>query len=262
MRIISLTTDRRSDDFFLGRVKGEIAKSCPSARVIDLAHNLPPFNISYASFILKQSWKNFPDGTIHLIGVDSEGSKKRKHLIVEAHKQYFICADTGIISLIFTENEISNIYQPKEKNLNEQPALIIFVHLARDIIINEDLSTFLQPAGPIKKKLRTGPMYEESLILGKIIYTDSYNNAICNITKELFEEVGNGRPFIIYAGSMKDKITRISKGHIDVPQGEILALFNSMGLLELSINRGRIMHFLNLKLYIEIRILFYDNKNS
>ena len=262
MRIITLTTDRRSDDFFLGRVKGELAKICPTARVIDLAHNLPAFDISYAAFILKQSWRNFPEGTIHLIGVDSEEGPHQKHLIIRAHNQYFICADTGIISLIFSDSEISEIYQPFSSYLAEQPALIRFILLAGDIITKDDFSIFSEPSGKIKKKLSTGPMYEESLILGKIIYTDSYNNAVCNITKELFEEVGRKRPFIIYAGSLKNKIAKISKRHIDVAHGEILALFNSMGLLELSINKGRIMHFLNLKLYNEIRILFYDNKNS
>ncbi|MEA2042375.1 MAG: SAM-dependent chlorinase/fluorinase [Bacteroidota bacterium] len=262
MQVISLTTDRKSGDFFIGRVKGEILKSCPSAAVVDLAHDIPTFDISYAAFTIKHSRKNFPEGSIHLIGVDCEEGPKQRHIVVHAHNQYFICADTGIIYLIFAKEEITNIYEPIEPNPADQPAMIRFVHLAKEISQNKDLNSFLKPVEKTKLKLGTSPMYDDSLIIGKIIYVDSYDNAICNISKELFDDVGQGRRVKIYAGSSSNIIRGISKTHLDKQHGEIVALFNSLNLLEISINKGKLMSLLGLKLYNDIRIEFYDNPNS
>jgi S-adenosylmethionine hydrolase len=262
MSIISLTTDRRSDDFFVGRVKGEIAKLCPSAHVIDLAHNLPHFNIDYASFIIRNSYANFPAGTIHLIGIDSEEGPGQSHLIAKAFDQYFICADNGIISLIFDGHEITEIYQPISSEKERLPAMLRFVLLAQKIINSQPSEQFLKPVAQYKKKLSSRPVQEESLLLGRIIYIDSYQNAITNISRSLFEESRRGRKFIIYAGSMSNKIYSINKTHLESQHGELLAIFNSMDLLEISINKGAVMSLLNLKLYTEIRIEFSQPKTK
>jgi len=262
MSVITLTTDRRSDDFFVGRVKGEIAKLCPSTHVIDLAHNLPHFNIDYASFIIRNSYKNFPDGTIHFIGIDSEEGPGQRHLIAKAFDQYFICADNGIISLIFEAHEVSELYQPISSENEGLPAMLRFVLLAQKIINAVPSEEFLKPAPNYKKKLSSRPVQEEALLLGKIIYVDSYQNAITNIDRSLFEESRKGRNFIIYAGSMSNKIHAINQTHLESQHGELLAIFNSMDLLEISINKGAVMRLLNLKLYTEIRIEFFVPKTK
>ena len=101
MSIITLTSDRKVEDFFLGRVKGQIMKDCPGAVIIDITHGIEPFNVTKTGFILKHSYKHFPEKTIHLIGVDSEKSSTQEHLLAEYENQYFICSDNGILGLIF-----------------------------------------------------------------------------------------------------------------------------------------------------------------
>lgn len=259
MNIISLTTDRRSDDFFLGRVKGEIARICPSARVIDLAHNLPAFDTAYASFIIKHSYKNFPDNTLHLIGVDSEEGPGQSHLVVKAHDQYFICADNGIISLIFSGEELPEIYSPlNTNNETKLPAMIRFAHLAQKIISEQPFDSFMKPVDDYVKRLNSSAVEDSNLLTGKIIYVDSYHNAITNIEKRQFEQAQNNRSFTVFAGNMRNKIFRISNTHVETQHGQLLAHFNSLGLLEISINKGRVMTLLNLSLYDEVRVEFSD----
>lgn len=260
MNVITLTSDRISDDFYIGRVKGEIARICPEAHIIDLAHNIPVFNTVYASFIVKHSFANFPDETIHLIGVDSEEGPGQAHLVVRAYNQYFVCADNGLISLIFEPHEISGVYTPTFENETNQPAMIRFTHIAQKLISNRNLLEYLRPLEYYTKKLNSTAVEEEDLLLGKIIYVDSYNNAVTNISKSLFENTQKGRRFVIYAGNMRNKIRRINQTHLDSQHGQLLAMFNSMNLLEIAINKGPVMKTLNLRLYDEIRIEFINSR--
>lgn len=262
MGVISLISDRRSDDFFIGRVKGQVAKTCPEAHLVDLAHNLPHFNTEYASFVIKHSYNNFPENTVHLIGIDCESGPRRDHLVVKAAGQYFVCADNGILSMVFADDEIEEIYKKPYDESNKNPALLQFTDIAKTIIRNESKDKYLVPAEDFTRKLRSNPVQEESLILGKIIYTDSYQNAVTNIDKDLFEETRHGRNFVIYAGNTSNKIRRINNTHIESEHGDLLAMFNSMGLLELSINKEPLMRLLNLRLYSEIRIEFSESEEK
>ena len=72
MPIITLTTDWQSTDFYAGAIKGKILSLCPSANIIDISNNIQTFNFVQAAFIIKNSYKNFPEGTIHIICINSE----------------------------------------------------------------------------------------------------------------------------------------------------------------------------------------------
>ena len=96
----------------------------------------------------------------------------------------------------------------------------------------------------------------ESVIAGSVIYIDSYQNAITNISRELFEKIGKGRPFEILVQSYHYKINRINKTYNETSDGELLAIFNSVGLLEIAINRGKVAELLNIGLHSNIRVKF------
>ena len=72
MPIITLTTDFGTKDHFVGSIKGAIYSELLDARIVDISHQITPFNITETAYILKNAYQNFPDGTIHIIGVDSE----------------------------------------------------------------------------------------------------------------------------------------------------------------------------------------------
>ncbi len=264
MPVITLISDRNTDDFFLGRLKGQLLRNCTNLNIVDLAHNIGHHSISKAAFILKNSYRNFPDGTVHLIGVDSECSENRTHLIAKVRDQYFIAADNGLFSLVFEHDDFETIIKVHDcdNGTLKTPALFVFGKIACEIINGTDPEKLGKLTKDIKQMLSLSPSYGEDYILGNMIYTDSYSNAVSNITFDLFNEIARGRPYRILAGSSGYVIKKISYSYQDVDPGELLAVFNSLGLLEVAMNKGQISKLLSFNNNTKIRVEFYDSKNS
>jgi S-adenosylmethionine hydrolase len=104
------------------------------------------------------------------------------------------------------------------------------------------------------------PTIDESVINGSVIYIDSYKNAFTNINRELFDQIGKGRPFDIFVQSNHNRINRLNKRYGESSLGEMLALFNSIGLLEIAINGGNAADLLNLSINSSVRIKFKEAK--
>ena len=100
MPIITLTSDWGVKDHYIGAVKGAILSRIPDVTIVDISHSIPAFNIEHAAFVLKNCFRNYPEGTVHIIGVNTEESDKNPHVIVKADGHFFIGADTGIFSMI------------------------------------------------------------------------------------------------------------------------------------------------------------------
>ena len=81
MAIITLTTDFGHKDHFVGAIKGTILSNLPEASVVDISHSISPFNIQECAYILKNAYRSFPAGTVHIVGVDSEQSEENQHIV-------------------------------------------------------------------------------------------------------------------------------------------------------------------------------------
>jgi hypothetical protein len=101
--IITLTTDFGQKDHFVGAVKGAIYSELVAVNVVDISHNISPFNIQEAAYIIQNAYRSFPKGSVHIIGIDSELTPENKHIAVKLDDHYFVCADNGIISMISAE---------------------------------------------------------------------------------------------------------------------------------------------------------------
>ena len=90
MAIITLTTDFGQKDYFAAAVKGAVYSELDDVRIVDISHCISPFHISEASYIIKNAYKSFPKGSIHIIGIDSELTPENKHLAVLLDDHYFL----------------------------------------------------------------------------------------------------------------------------------------------------------------------------
>lgn len=263
MAVITLTSDWRSGDYYIGAVKGKILSRSNSVVIADINHSIAPFNIMQASFTLRNCYSEFPENTIHILAVNSALSTKRSLLIIEYNKHFFLCSDCGFPSLLFPEEEIKVYRFQVEKNMEHAfLSLDIFIDVAFRIINGEKLSIIGTQTTDYVEQRPLLPTIDSDLINGSVVYIDSYSNAITNITRELFDRVGKGKPFEIFVQSNHYKINKISKTYSEVPTGEMLALFNSAGLLEISLSYGPIADLLELKTNSVIRIKFSKDKNQ
>ena len=80
MPIITLTSDWGLKDHYLASVKGAIYSQLPGAVIVDISNQVSSFDLNQAAFIVRNSWRNFPDGTIHILGVNTEASIETPHI--------------------------------------------------------------------------------------------------------------------------------------------------------------------------------------
>jgi S-adenosylmethionine hydrolase len=259
MAIITLTTDWHKSDYYIGSVKGKILSIDPTVQIVDISHQVQPFNIMQAAFILRNSCFNFPKGTIHLVAVNAALSKKRSLLIVDRAGHYFITSDNGIAGLLGGDKPDA-VYKVDNGSAVNFLSLDVFIDTAFHIIHGDTFGKFSKKTEDYESQIALRPVIDKNLINGSVIYIDSFSNAITNITRETFQKVGQGKLFEIYIQSNHYKIDRVNETYSDSVSGELLAIFNSIGLLEIAINHGNAAELLNLTINSAIRIKFYDEK--
>ncbi len=260
MSVITLISDWGNKDYYVASVKGLILSLQPDVHIIDISHEVPAFKLYQASFILKSCYKNFPPGTINIIGINSEATIDTPHLVVQKDGYYFIGADNGIFSLLF-DSPPDKIVEIKTKNVGEItfPGLYVFAPAACQLVSDKNIEKLGTVRNSIKEMFAFQPVVTANTIRGMIVYIDTYFNAITNITKKLFFEIAAGRQYKISFGSYT--IDKISKNYNDVPEGEILALFTSVGFLEIAQNHGDAANQLGLSLDSMILIDFQKDDN-
>ncbi len=247
MAIITLTTDYGLKDPYVGAVKGAIFKQLPNVNVVDISHHITPFHIAEAAYIIQNSYITFPEGTIHIIGVDAEHTPENRHVAVLLNGHYFICADNGVLCLIMNklrpEKMVEiNIHDRIESNFTMLDAFVqTACHIARGgtlEVIGKPV-TYLQRIAGIFPQVSDQHLY----IHGQVIYIDNYGNSVTNITRETFEKVGKGRAFVLSARSERYK--QIHERYSDIVNFEVnpeqrdvdgkgLCIFNSAGYIEIA----------------------------
>ena len=251
MAIITLTTDFGTKDPSAGAVRGAILSEMSDAQIVDISHEVSPFLIHEAAYIIKNAYKNFPDGTIHIIGVDGELTPENKHIAVKLDGHYFVCANNGIISLIAKDilpEEVAEINIHDRVNTNFT-VLDIFVQVACHIARGGTLGVIGKPLSELKTLTGIQPVVNnaQTKITGGVLYVDNYGNVISTIDKTLFENVGKGRNFRIEArGTVLTQIYRTYSEAINFTiertkredDGKKLAIFNSGDYIELAIYKS------------------------
>jgi len=267
MAIITLTSDMGLKDYYVASVKGAILSQLPEAIIIDITHDIPPFDIATASFVIRNTYRDFPKGTAHIIGVNPEADINTHHMVVEHDGHFFIGADNGIFSLLF-DREPEKIV---ELNINQDsdeltfPTKHIFVKAACHLARGGTPEIIGRVTENMQRRQLFRAVVEENVIRGTVIYIDSYGNVITNITESLFKEVGRGRPFTIYFRRAAYDIHTIHKTYHEVPEGEKVALFSASGYLEIAINKGvegsggGANKLFGLKVADTVRVEFDDN---
>lgn len=250
MPFITLTTDFGTKDHFVGAVKGAIYSELNDAKIVDITHEISPFNITETAYILKNAYKSFPEGSIHIVGVDSELSADNKHIALALDNHYFVCPDNGLISMIASEIQPTKIV---EINIHDRiessfPVLDVFVQVACFIARGGNLTVIGKEIKEYKQLIEIQPKVNQTQtqIVGGVLYVDNYGNVITNISKKMFQEVGKGRSFKVNASRYSfnkifNKYNEIVGDDVsDARQydGNKLALFNSAGYLEIAIYRS------------------------
>jgi hypothetical protein len=251
MTIVTLTTDFGHKDYSVSVIKAALLQQISNLSIIDISHQISPYNPSETAYVLKNAFRAFPEGSIHIIGVQSEWTPENIHLAIEFEGHFFIGADNGILSMIINDLKASKIVEINihKAVISSFPVLDVFINVAAHIARNGNLEVIGKPIKQIKELTNINPVInsEGNQILGSVIYIDNYGNLITNIKKIVFNEVGKTRNFTISARSIKFK--KIYNGYSEAidfslpknkrdEDGKKLALFNSANHLELAVYKS------------------------
>jgi S-adenosylmethionine hydrolase len=251
MPVITLTTEWRPDDIYNGIIKGRLCTLCPGAQIIDNAFGIPPFNITHASFIIRNTFMNYPTGSIHLICIHSEAQDGKDHLIVKSKGHYFIGTDNGIFDLVLN-TEPEEIIRIETEGTKDE--LEIFARAASELYKGQNPAKLGRVVKYLSERVPLRATIDKDVIIGSIIFIDSYGNAISNITKEIFYRIFDNNHFRISIQSNKYFTEKITVSYTDVPVGDLLARFNSLDLLEIAINGADVSELLSLEIGSTIRV--------
>lgn len=249
MSIITLTTDFGLKDHFVGALKGKILSEYREATIVDISHHVDLFNVSEASYIIGAAYSSFPQGTVHLIGVDCELTKECRHIAMLWNGHYFICADNGILSIltqkIVPEKIVEiNIHNRLPEGSSEMD---VFVTVACHLVKGGLLNVIGKEITEIKEinELQAVVAADNKSIKGYVVYIDHFGNCVTNISKRMVKEVAKGRDFEVAFSNKNIKSINTGYSYFAAKErtmkdyeGEKLAIFNEAGFLEIAIYRS------------------------
>ena len=256
MAIVTITSDWRDGNYYLGALKGAILSLPHSVTIVEITNSIPSFDILQEAFVLKSCYNHFPKGSIHLMCVMSEPTYDAPMVILYAEDHYFIGINDGRFSHLFNNPPAICFEILREKSRFESTfsSLDLFKN-GVDIVVGNSFEK-RTAISDVRKETIAEVVYNDNGIVGKVLYIDSFGNAVTNIEKSLFDTLQRGRSYTIYALGPYNKINKISKGYRDSLPGVTIALFNSLGLLELAVNQGNISELEGLSPSSEVRIKF------
>jgi S-adenosyl-L-methionine hydrolase (adenosine-forming) len=233
--IITLLTDFGLADHFVGVMKGVIAGIAPGAQVVDVSHEVPPFAILEGAFLLEQSWRYFPAGTIHVAVVDPGVGSSRRALLVEEGGHFFVGPDNGILSAVLGKKvrvlEEARYWLPEPSSTFH----------GRDIFapVAAHLANGVKPAkfGPrIDDALRSPSLVpvrqSRRTWTGAVLRVDRFGNLITNFSQVEFSSIRN-RPFVMKLGLEETEL--FASTYTNCPEGQLCVISGSCGYFEVSI---------------------------
>lgn len=252
MPLVTLTSDIGNQDYLVGAVKAHLLKINPAFQLVDVSHNIPPFNYPQAVYVCRSSFQHFPDYSYHIILVNLFERKPEQLLLVFHNNQYLFCADNGLLPMILHGEPEMVIGIPLDKHANKNTLYCVQVmgKVINRLAMGDPITEIGNADSAFIEKNPLKPLRGDNWIEGQIIFIDNFENVIINISREEFEEQRRGRSFKIVF-KRDEVIDRISESYADVNEGEKLALFNSAGYLELAINKGNAAGLFGLKGYTE-----------
>jgi S-adenosylmethionine hydrolase len=255
--IITLTTDFGLSDPFVGIMKGVILGIAPDVRIVDLSHDVRPYNIGGAAFLLKTSFAYFPAGSVHVAVIDPGVGSARRAVAAYANGHYFVAPDNGVLAYALHPDEgcaAPLVYRISNESLFRKPVSRTFhgrdifapvaAHLARAVP--------LAAAGEAIAGFATAPLPQPRLqgsrLIATVLHVDRFGNIITNLRRRHL--AGGG--FSIAAGGIT--ITGLRDTFAGAGAGELFAVEGSTGYIEIALNQGSAADRLGLATGGEIQV--------
>lgn len=226
----------------------------PLARIIDISHASPVFNIEAGKYLIETSYGNFPSGTIHVGIIDPTVGTKRKAILIETEDYFFIGPDNGLFSFLATDS-ILRIISLTAGKYHLRPTSATF-H-GRDIFapVAGYLSLGVMPDEFGRKLPKLIRLKERRYtkrggqLIGRIIYVDHFGNLVTSFRQTDLPE----SRYSVYLNG--HKIGALRETYDRAKKGRALCYINSFGYLEIAINWGSAADYFDINSDLSAKIL-------
>lgn len=231
MSFITFTSDYGLSDHYVAKVKAHVLSKAPELSILDISHDIKPFDIGHMAHVIKSVYPSFPEGTVHLIGGEAKTGKKGILIcFIEGH--WFVLPDNGLISLI-SDRPLHAVFEviPEDgkmmRALGETAAQLAFGEPAEGL--GKPITDYVQYTA---RKARA----TKKEIAGQVIHVDHFGNLITNIEKTDFDILSKNRKYTIQFG--RDHVTTVNTHISQVEAGDVFFIFNEENQLMLGVNQG------------------------
>jgi S-adenosylmethionine hydrolase len=257
MAIVTLLTDSGESDHYVAAIKARIIGVNPGIRIEDISHKIQPTDIAHAAFVLRAVFRDFPKGTVHLVGVDASGNRGDSFIALQLEDHFFVGADNGLFGLI-SERPHQNLVELNSITsiVTTFPERDIFAAAAAKLASGVSLTDLGKPMQVFKKMIDRQVKATKKQIAGTVVRVDGFGNLITNIPREAFDILSKGKSYTIQFGG--EKFRRIHTQYNQADQGECFIVFNSLGVLEIGIYKGNASELLGLDYDSMVNIVFEE----
>jgi hypothetical protein len=257
MAIVTLLTDSGESDHYVAAIKARIISVNPGIRIEDISHKIKPSDIAHAAFVLRAVFRDFPKGTVHLVGVDSIGNREDRHIALQLEDHFFVGCDNGLFGLISEKNHQQLVELNTIQNITTTfPERDVFAPAAAKLASNVSITDLGRPMPAFRKMIDRQVKATKKQITGQVIHVDGAGNLITNIPKQAFDILSRDKAYTIQFGG--EKFRRIHTQYHQAEQGECFILFNSLDLLEIGIYKGNASELLGLSYDSMVNIMFEE----
>ena len=249
--IITLTTDYGTNDHLVGVLKGVILKINPEVTIVDITHNITPFDLLDGALAIGSAYAYFPARTVHVVVVDPGVGTERRPLLVTADNQYFVAPDNGVLSTIYERehnvvvrhaNAEHYYLQPVSKTFHGRD---VFAPIAAWLTKGWQTASMGDEIQDYKKFALPKPKPADNALKGVVLRIDSFGNLITNFrTEDLPEAALKEGKINLQAGGQA--VARLVDTFASGNNGEAIAYMGSSGYLEIGINKGNAARTMNI----------------
>ena len=254
MPIVTFTSDFGTSDHYVAAVKATLLSAKSDIQLVDISHDIAPFDIAHMAYTLRSVYQKFPAGTIHLIATNANDTQQDVLLLSEINGHFFVAPDNGVISLL-TDRPLAAVYQWTGAPATNFPSLKA-AQLAAQLAQGGKPENLGSLAESYTQLMLRQPKATRREISGHVIRVDHYGNLVTNIKKQDFDILSRDRAFSLHFGREQSDTVHQSIGQVE--PGEAFFIFNQEGLLLIGINQGHASQLLGLNFDSPVYIQFRD----
>lgn len=239
--IITLLTDFGGRDAYVGIMKGVALGICPTATLVDLAHELPAQAVRAGALVLRSSVEYFPDGTVHLAVVDPGVGSARAAIVVTTPRAFLVGPDNGLLAPAAARLGVRSVHRLSNESFFRPPVSPtfhgrdVFAPVAAHLAAGAPPEAFGEALAALAPLNVPEPVIEPSGMRGEVLYIDRFGNLVTNISAEALSAFRGSGVFVRIATMSPLLLTHT---YADAAPGAPLAVIGSWGMLEIAVRDG------------------------